>query len=98
MLVIRCENRTKEKCSKAAHKTLSHGRAADLEQPHGRIVGVVCGCRCECVYMCVSSWPMCSVRADGWLQFWGFPLPRMQSAQEDVLGTVVKTRNSITGC
>ena len=37
------------------------------------------------VYVCVSCYPMCNVRTDGWLQLWGLPLPRMQSAQEDVL-------------
>lgn len=85
MLVMRCENRRREKCSKAAHKTDSHARAANPKQPRAQIVGAVCGCRRECVYTSVSCWPMCNVRTDGWLQLWGFPLPRMQSALEDVL-------------
>lgn len=37
------------------------------------------------IHACVSCWPMCSVTTDGWLRLWGFPLPRMQSAQDDVL-------------
>lgn len=52
MLDMRCENRRGEKCSKAAHKTLSHARAANQEPPHAQIVGAVCGCECECICEC----------------------------------------------
>lgn len=43
MLVMSCGgNRTGEKCSKTARKTLSHAQAAKLQQPHPHIVGTVC--------------------------------------------------------
>lgn len=70
----------------------------NLEQPHARVVGTACGCKTGVYMWCASGWFTCSDRADGWLQLWAFPLPRMQSAQEDVLGKGTKTRNSIKGC
>lgn len=41
----------------------------------------------HCVWMqgSVKGLAASIVRTELWLQFWGFPLPRMQSGQEDVL-------------